>query len=225
MAEVRLAEIRPAEVRLAEIRLTEVRLGEVRVNEGRPNEDRRAEIRVAEVRPGEARTAEVLPEDVRVTKVRPAEICSPTTVTCQKIIVYSADESSVLLCKRKGEDDFDGDYSFIGGKMETTDTSIIEGMKREKDEEVGVNFKIKLFPDFSTNILFTKNDGSAMILPHYYAVHVGGDVELNEEYSEYAWVPLEEVADFEPKISTIPGVLDRLGVLKGVVEEMGSVVV
>ena len=133
---------------------------------------------------------------------------------CQKIVVFSRDELSVLLGKRKGEADYDGTYSFIGGKMETTDHSIVAGLKREKDEEVGSDFKIKVFPDFTTNILFTKKDGRAMILPHVYAIHLEGEIQLSEEYSEYRWVRLDELAKFEPKINTIPEVLDKFAVLK-----------
>lgn len=129
---------------------------------------------------------------------------------CQKIVVYSQDGQSVLLCKRKGEADFDGTFSFIGGKMETTDGAIIEGLRREKNEEVGVDFKIKIFPSFTTNEFFIKKDGNSMILPHYYAVHESGDINLNEEYSEYKRVPLVEIKDFEPKIHSIVGVLDKL---------------
>jgi len=56
---------------------------------------------------------------------------------CQKIVVYSEDEASVLLCKRKGEADYDGDFSFIGGKMELSDKDFVAGLRREKNEEVG----------------------------------------------------------------------------------------
>ena len=45
---------------------------------------------------------------------------------CQKLIVLSEDKTQVLLAKRKGEADYDGVYSFIGGKMETTDESMHE---------------------------------------------------------------------------------------------------
>jgi ADP-ribose pyrophosphatase YjhB (NUDIX family) len=138
---------------------------------------------------------------------------------CQKIIVFSRDESSVLLCKRKGEADYDGTFSFIGGKMETTDQSIIAGLKREKDEEVGPNFKIKVFPCFTTNILFTKKDGSAMILPHIYAIHLEGDIQLSEEYSEFKWVRLDEIDKFEPKINTIADVISKLAILKKILSE------
>ena len=138
---------------------------------------------------------------------------------CQKLVIYSKDESSVLLCKRKDEADFDGAFSFIGGKMENTDSGIVDGLQREKDEEVGKGFNIKVFPFFTTNIFFVKKDGSAMILPHFYAIHTAGDVVLNEEYSEYAWVSLGDVDNFEPKINTISDVLHKMTILKKVIKE------
>jgi len=137
---------------------------------------------------------------------------------CQKIVVYSKDFSSVLLCKRKGEADYDGIFSFIGGKMERSDKDILEGLRREKNEEVGENFKINIFPTFSTNLSFVKKDGSSMILPHYYAVHENGEIELNEEYSEYKWVKLEDVLNFEPKINSIPDVLNKMANLKSIIK-------
>jgi hypothetical protein len=103
--------------------------------------------------------------------------------------------------------------------METTDQSILAGLKREKDEEVGPSFKIKVFPFFTTNILFTKKDGSAMILPHIYAIHLEGEIQLSEEYSEYKWVKLDEIDKFEPKINTIPDVLNKFALLKKILSE------
>jgi hypothetical protein len=43
-----------------------------------------------------------------------------------------------------------------------------------------------------------------MILPHYYAIYQAGDIVLSEEYSEYNWVPITELKEFEPKIMSIP---------------------
>lgn len=144
---------------------------------------------------------------------------------CQKIVVYLKDELSVLLCKRKDEADFDGVFSFIGGKMETTDKNIIEGLRREKNEEVGENFKIKLFPAFTTNIFFVKKDGNAMILPHYYAVHESGDIQLSDEYSEFKWVQLKDIAAFEPKVFSIPEILDKLAILKTIIHKTEFVII
>lgn len=129
---------------------------------------------------------------------------------CQKIVVFSKDKSKVLLCKRVGEADYDGVFSFIGGKMETTDKSILAGLKREKNEEVGSLFKIKICPFYSVNYYFVKKDGNHMILPHYYAVYESGEVNLNEEYSEYKWVPVNQLNNFEPKIPTIPEAIEKL---------------
>jgi ADP-ribose pyrophosphatase YjhB (NUDIX family) len=144
---------------------------------------------------------------------------------CQKLVVYSQDEQSVLLCKRKGEADYDGVFSFIGGKMETTDGTLVEGMQREKNEEVGENFKIKVFPTFTPNAFFLKKDGNAMVLPHIYAIYQGGEIVLNEEYSEYQRVPLTEIATFEPKIGTIPEVLEKFKILKEIIHKTESFII
>lgn len=123
---------------------------------------------------------------------------------CQKLIILSEDKTKVLLAKRKGEADYDGVYSFIGGKMETTDESIVAGMQREKDEEIGTNAKVKVLANETYNLLFRKKDGNSMILPHIAGIYVSGVIVLNEEYSDYQWIPINELAEFEPKIANIP---------------------
>lgn len=123
---------------------------------------------------------------------------------CQKLVILSADRSRVLLAKRKDEADYNGVFSFIGGKMETSDESLVAGMKREKDEEIGSAATVKVLPYESYNVFFRKKDGSSMILPHIAGYFVEGNIVLNEEYGEYEWVPLEELAQFEPKIGNIP---------------------
>lgn len=62
-----------------------------------------------------------------------------------------------------------------------------------------------MYLEASRNLLFRKSDGTAMIVPHYLAHHVGGDIDLNaEEYSEYRWVSVDELEGLEPKIANIP---------------------
>lgn len=117
----------------------------------------------------------------------------------------SADGESVLLAKRQGEADYDGTYTFVGGKMEATDASILAGMKREKDEEIGQDAKVRVLADETKNVLFRKKDGNAMILPHIAAQFVSGKIQLNDdEYSGYKWVPIKELDNFEPKVPNIP---------------------
>ena len=119
---------------------------------------------------------------------------------CQKLVILSEDLGSVLFARRQGEQDYDGLYSFIGGKMETSDASLLAGMKREKDEEIGPDARVKVLPNESRNILFIKKDGSCMVLPHIAGVFVGGEIVLSEEYSEYKWVKFEDIDALEPKI-------------------------
>ena len=138
---------------------------------------------------------------------------------CQKIVVLSKDFKKVLLCKRKGEADLDGIFTFIGGKMETTDETIINGLTREKNEEVSPDFKIKIFPTFTYNMTFKKKDGNLMILPHFLAIHHSGDIKLNEEYSEYRWVEIDNLSNFHPMISSIPETIKNLLKLKKIITD------
>lgn len=123
--------------------------------------------------------------------------------------MFSADKQSVLFARRKGEADFDEYWSLIGGKLETTDGGIVEGIRREKDEEVGADFRMRVAPMFSCyNVHYQKKNGAHMILPHYVAVHDGGEVALNsDEYSEYKWVALDELANFGPKVDNTADVV------------------
>lgn len=128
---------------------------------------------------------------------------------CQKIIVFSEDWSQVLLARRRGEADYDGTFSFIGGKMEATDKTIIEGVRREKNEEIGETARLKLYTGSTRNLLYRKADSSNMILPHYLAHYLGGEIKLNyREYSEYCWVSIPQLAEFEPKVENIPEMVD-----------------
>jgi 8-oxo-dGTP pyrophosphatase MutT (NUDIX family) len=122
---------------------------------------------------------------------------------CQKLVVFSANKQSVLLARRKSEIDYDGVFSFIGGKLETTDTSLLAGMQREKNEELSEHVTLRVLPSETYNILFRKKDGNTMVLPHIPAIYVSGDITLNDEYSEYQWVLLTDLARFEPKIESI----------------------
>ena len=145
---------------------------------------------------------------------------------CPKIVVISSDKTKVLLCKRKGENDYDGTFSFAGGKMETTDASIVEGIKREKNEELGEDFKVKLFHTFSLNILFRKKDGSTMIPAHYLAIHEKGEVNLNnDEYSEYKWISINELDKFEPKIQNIPETVQQVLRLEKIADEKDFILI
>ena len=123
---------------------------------------------------------------------------------CQKIVVLSHNLNRVLLAQRKDEEDFDGVYSLIGGKLESADINLLEGLKREKKEEIGDDAVLRIFPYLSYNEYYVKANRKRMVLPHYAAIYSSGEIHLGEEYSNYKWVDLEQLARFEPKIKTIP---------------------
>lgn len=129
---------------------------------------------------------------------------------CQKLVIFSEDRKSIFLARRKNEAYYDGLYAFIGGKMEITDKDIIDGLRREKNEEVGKEMRLKVYPGATHNVLYYKRkDNFTMVLPHYIAVYIGGDIRLNKkEYSDYKWVPIKELHKLESKIDNIPDVVD-----------------
>lgn len=125
-----------------------------------------------------------------------------------------------MLVRRYGETDYDGAFSFIGGKMEGSDSSIIDALKREKDEEVGSTFRVRVYPNATNNWLYRKKDGSNMILPHYICQHTAGGVALNQaEYSEWRWIPLDDLATLEPKIESIPKMVEWAVKLKDALQD------
>lgn len=142
---------------------------------------------------------------------------------CQKIVLFNDALDAVLLAKRKGEADYDGVYSFVGGKMENSDTSFVEGLRREKNEEIGLQASVEIYPTLSVNEYYVKNSGQAMVLPHHFAVYRGGEIILNDEYSDYVWVPVSEIASFEPKIETVQPIVEKLLKLREVILEEKSV--
>lgn len=130
---------------------------------------------------------------------------------CQKIVLFRNNNQEVLLAKRQNEADFNGVYSFIGGKMENTDPDILAGLAREIKEEIGSQVRIRICPLISYNVFYLKKDGEAMILPHYYASYVSGKIILSEaEYADYRWVELSGLKELSPKIDNIPEIANRL---------------
>ncbi|HTH72481.1 MAG TPA: NUDIX domain-containing protein [Candidatus Pristimantibacillus sp.] len=114
---------------------------------------------------------------------------------CPKLIVFSEDKQSILMARRAGEADYDGVYTFIGGKTETTDGTLLAGLQREKNEEIGTEAKLKICYMMSCyQVWYTKKNGNSMVLPHHIAIYQGGEIKLNPgEYDDYKWVPLDEI--------------------------------
>lgn len=123
---------------------------------------------------------------------------------CPKIIVFSADKQSVLLARRANEVDYNDLYTFIGGKTQNSDGSLLAGLKREKEEEIGKAVKLKICWLMSCyQVWYVKKDGNYMVLPHHVAVYQGGDIKLNpDEYADYKWVKVKDIDKYDQVFST-----------------------
>ena len=100
--------------------------------------------------------------------------------------------------------------------MEINDSSILKGLRREKNEEISKNVSLYINPTVSYNVHFIKNSGQHMILPHYYASYDDGEIVLSDEYDDYKWVPVAELGSFSPKVENISAIVDKLLILKQV---------
>jgi 8-oxo-dGTP pyrophosphatase MutT (NUDIX family) len=125
---------------------------------------------------------------------------------CPKLVLFSEDRQSVLLARRQGEADYDGTFTFVGGKTEATDGDLLAGLQREKNEEIGKAAQVDVCWRISCyQVWFQKQSGQSMVIPHHVALYRGGEIELNaDEYAEYRWVPVAGLASFEPIVANIP---------------------
>lgn len=144
---------------------------------------------------------------------------------CQKIVVFNNDDTKVLLARRADEQDFNNTFTFIGGKLETTDESIVDGMRREKNEEIGQQCKLLLLPTYSHNVLYRKEDGSSMILPHYYAQLQEGEITLSSEYDRYEWASISELESFEAKVPNIPHIYKMMLNIKSLAQPNDFIII
>ncbi len=121
----------------------------------------------------------------------------------------------MLLVRRFGEADYNEAYTFIGGKSETTDGSLVAGLQREKNEEIGTDAKLRVCYMMSCyQVWYKKKNGNYMVLPHHVAIHQSGEIRLNPaEYDDYKWVPLTEVDTYIQIPNTPVAVRDGLRLL------------
>ncbi len=130
-------------------------------------------------------------------------------------------DGKYLIAKRSlDEKAFPGLWTVPGGKIEVDDYknlpkdtgshwyNIFENaIRREVKEEVGleiVNIR------YLTSIAFFRPDGVPTIIVSMFADYSGGDVVLNGELSDFAWVTLSEAKEYE----FIEGIYEELEMLE-----------
>jgi|SRR3989344_3462961 len=67
-------------------------------------------------------------------------------------------------------------------------------LKRELKEEVNIEIGK---PEFLTDLTFIRPDGVPVLCLSYFASYVSGNVVLDEDATEYAWISAEEVSNYD----------------------------
>lgn len=132
-------------------------------------------------------------------------------------IIY--DEEGRYLITKRSEDKtaFPGMWTVPGGGLEVDDyihdepttsegqwyEAIENALRREIDEEVGLEVgELK----YLTDITFIRDDGIPVIILSYYAAYESGEVELDEDSVDFAWINADEVDEYE----LIPGIDEEI---------------
>lgn len=76
-------------------------------------------------------------------------------------------------------------------------------LKKEVREEVGLEIHK---PEYLCDLVFVRPDGYPVVTLSYWAKHKNGEVRLNKDHTEHAWVTPEEAKNYD----LIEGIWDEL---------------
>ncbi|MGC9968640.1 MAG: NUDIX domain-containing protein [Minisyncoccia bacterium] len=123
-------------------------------------------------------------------------------------IIYK--DGKFLISKRAAsEKAFPNKWTVPGGKMVFTEYShlprtspthpqwynVVEFvLRKEVREEVGLEIEK---PQYLTDLVFVRPDGYPVVTLSYWAHYKSGEVRLNHEMSEFAWVTAEEAKKYD----------------------------
>ena len=81
--------------------------------------------------------------------------------------------------------------------------AVEKALQREIDEEVNVKIGE---PKYLLDLTFIRPDNVPVLVLSYYAPYISGDVKLDEDSTEYAWVTLAEAK----KLDLIAGIYEEI---------------
>ncbi len=125
-----------------------------------------------------------------------------------------------LIARRSSlQKSFPGKWTVPGGKLEKKDYlekekdtaehwyNVLEhALRREVREETGLEIgRIK----YLTSLAFMRPEGIPSLVISLYAEHASGDVKLNSELTDHAWVSLEEARNYD----LIEGIFEEIEML------------
>lgn len=112
---------------------------------------------------------------------------------------------------------FPGEWTVPGGGLETDDyintppttpagqwyNAVEEALRREIREEV--NLEVDK-PKYLLDLTFIRPDGVPVVVLSYYCNYLSGEVKLDDDAVDYAWVTLEEAKKYD----LIDGILEEI---------------
>lgn len=140
-------------------------------------------------------------------------------------------DGKYLIIKRAPyEKAFPNQWTVPGGKLEKADYintekdtkyhwyNVLEkSLRREVKEETGLEIKNI---EYLTSLTFIRPDDVPTVILSFYTKYISGEIDLDEDHTEYKWVTLEEAKDYQ----LIEGIWEELEMLdkklKG--EEVGD---
>lgn len=100
-------------------------------------------------------------------------------------------DGKILIARRKKGDHLENKWEFPGGKLEPGETPE-EGLRRELEEEFGMNIEVR---EFIGSSRFTYPHASIELLA-YRAVCLSDEWSVRE-HEEVRWVPVEELGRYD----------------------------
>ena len=107
------------------------------------------------------------------------------------VVIFNKQGEILLGHRGSDEDVFPNLWGIPGGKIDSDDKSMEEGLKREVKEEVGIEIKgMKLI----SNNIRRKSDGQCVLFLVYKATIASGIPSPLEDTVEVRWFPFEGIA-------------------------------
>lgn len=130
------------------------------------------------------------------------------------------DNEKILMLKRTDN----GKWTMPGGTMEL-DESLVNCAVREVKEETGLEVLVKevigTYTDPDIRIEYSDGEVRREFTIVYYGVTTNGNVNIDEESSTYAWIPLAEVINYPMADSQKKRIQDVLDYVKTGSKKMG----
>jgi nucleoside triphosphatase len=141
-------------------------------------------------------------------------------------IIYN-DEGKYLITRRSLEKKaFPGQWTVPGGGLEIDDyintppthgqgqwyNALENTLRREVREEV--NLEIGK-PEYLLDLTFIRPDGIPVLVLSYYAKYLSGDVVLDEDNIDHAWVTYEEAKGYD----LIDGIIDEIEMVEKILKD------